>query len=52
MPIANELRSIVSKIPAKISEKNGIYKFEVIVAERNFLSKQKLVYWQSLKLMI
>ena len=45
MSIANELQSIISKIPAKISEKNGIYKFEVIVAERKaFLSKQKLVY--------
>ena len=45
MSINDELKNIVSGIPAKISEKKGIYEFEVTIAERKaFLSKQKLVY--------
>ena len=45
MSISDELKSIVVGIPAKISEKKGIYEFEVTIAERKaFLSKQKLVY--------
>lgn len=45
MSVADELKNIASRIPAKISEKKGIYEFEVLVAERKaFLSKQKLVY--------
>ena len=45
MSITDELGSIVSGIPAKISEKKGVYEFEVLLAERKaFLSKQKLIY--------
>ncbi len=45
MSVADELKGIVSRIPAKINEKKSIYEFEVVVAERKaFLSKQKLVY--------
>ena len=45
MSITDELRNIVSKIPAQLNEKKGIYAFEVPIAERKaFLSKQKLVY--------
>lgn len=45
MPVVDEFKGIVSRIPSKISEKKGIYEFEVVVAERKaFLSKQKLVY--------
>ena len=45
MSVADALKGIVSRIPAKINEKKSIYEFEVVVAERKaFLSKQKLVY--------
>ena len=45
MSITDELKNIVSGIPAKISEKKGVYEFEVPLAERKaFLSKQKLIY--------
>ncbi len=43
--IADELREIVSEIPSKISEKKGLFSFEVLLAERKaFLSKKRLVY--------
>ncbi|KYC44606.1 MAG: hypothetical protein APG12_01621 [Candidatus Methanofastidiosum methylothiophilum] len=45
MSLTDDLKNIVSRIPAKINEKKGIYEFEVILAERKaFLSKQKLIY--------
>ena len=45
MPVVDELKGIVSRIPAKINEKKGIYEFEVVLAERKaFISKQKLIY--------
>ena len=45
MSITDELGSIVSGIPARISEKKGVYEFEVLLAERKaFMSKQKLIY--------
>lgn len=45
MSITYELGNIVSGIPAKISEKKGIYEFEVLLAERKaFMTKQKLIY--------
>ena len=45
MSITDELKNIVSGIPAKINEKKGVYEFEVQLAERKaFLTKQKLIY--------
>jgi len=45
MSITEELKNVVSGIPAKINEKKGVYEFEVQLAERKaFLTKQKLIY--------
>lgn len=45
MEIIDELKKIISEIPTNFNEKNGIYSFEVLVAERKaFLSRKKLVY--------
>jgi len=45
MSITDELKNIVSGLPAKINEKKGVYEFEVQLAERKaFLTKQKLIY--------
>jgi len=45
MAIADDLKKIVSEAPAEIKEKNGVFSFEVLVAERKaFLSKKKLTY--------
>lgn len=43
--ITDELQEIVSEIPSEISEKKGVYSFEVLLAERKvFLSRKRLVY--------
>lgn len=45
MSIIDEFRKIASAVSAGISEKNGGYSFEVLVAERKaFLSRKRLVY--------
>jgi hypothetical protein len=45
MALIDELKTIVSEIPAELQEKDGIYSFETLVAERKaFLSKKKLTY--------
>ncbi|MFH0969097.1 MAG: hypothetical protein V1804_01180 [Patescibacteria group bacterium] len=45
MVLFDELKKIVSEIPAELNEKKGIYSFEVLVAERKaFLSRKKLTY--------
>lgn len=45
MNAIDEIKAVVSAIPAELVEKKGIYEFEVLVAERKaFLSKKKLTY--------
>jgi hypothetical protein len=45
MALIDDLKAIVSAIPAEMEEKNGKYSFETVVAERkSFLSKKKLTY--------
>jgi hypothetical protein len=45
MGLIDDVTKIVNELPAQLSEKNGIYSFEIVVAERKtFLSKKKLTY--------
>lgn len=45
MEIIDELKKLVSDLPAGVNEKKGIYSFEVLIAERKaFLSRKRLVY--------
>jgi hypothetical protein len=45
MAIVDDFKAIISAIPAQLQEKDGIYSFETLVAERKaFLSKKKLTY--------
>lgn len=45
MSLIEDITKIVNDLPAQLSEKNGIYTFDVLVAERKaFLSKKKLTY--------
>lgn len=45
MTLIEDLKKIIADIPAEIQEKNGLYSFEFLVAERKvFFSKKKLTY--------
>ena len=45
MALLDELKKVVGEVPAELSEKNGLFAFEAVVAERKaFLSKKKLTY--------
>ena len=45
MSVIDDLTKIVADLPAQLSEKEGIYSFEIRVAERKaFLSKKTLTY--------
>lgn len=45
MDMLEEIRKVVTAIPAELSEKKGIFSFSVNVAERRtLLNRQKLVY--------
>ena len=43
--LLDDIKTIVSSVPARLKEKNGLYSFEFIVAERKvFLSTKRLAY--------
>ena len=43
--LLDDINTIISDIPAKLKEKNGLYSFELTVAERKvFLSIKRLAY--------
>ena len=45
MDLPEEIKQVFAAFPAKISETNGLFTVEYVVAERtSFLSKRKLVY--------
>ncbi|RPI35382.1 MAG: hypothetical protein EHM53_14055 [Methanoregulaceae archaeon] len=45
MDLQEEIKQVFAAFPAKISETNGLFTVEYVVAERtSFLSKKKLVY--------
>jgi hypothetical protein len=45
MGLQEEIRNVFVDLPAKFSEKKGLFSVEYVVAERkSFLSKKKLVY--------
>lgn len=45
MALLDDLKAVVSGIPAELKEKKGVYSFETIIAERKaFLSRKKLTY--------
>jgi len=43
--LLDDIKTFVSSVPARLQEKNGLYSFEFIVAERKvFLSTKRLAY--------
>lgn len=45
MDLPEEIKQVFAAFPAKISEKDGVFTVEYVIAERtSFLSKKKLVY--------
>jgi hypothetical protein len=45
MDLPEEIKQVFAAFPAKISETNGLFTVEYVIAERtSFLSKKKLVY--------
>ncbi len=47
----DDLKSIVSALPAQLAEKNGLFTFDFTVAQRKaFLSNKKLVYRASYRI--
>jgi hypothetical protein len=49
--LLDDVKSIVAALPAQLNEKNGVYSFELPLAERkSFLSTKKLVFRVSFRL--
>ena len=49
--LMDDVKSIVASIPADLAEKNGLYSFEVTLAERKaFLTSKKLAYRASFRI--
>lgn len=45
MALIDDLKKLTAGLPAELSEKNGQFSFEMLIAERKaFLSKKKLTY--------